>query len=72
MTGGVSGGIAGALVDWARQSWARKDPLAIGFLASLLFDGGDEFQPASFVGSLLGAILLLFLARKFRSGPPVE
>ena len=43
-----------------------------GFLASLLFDGGDEFQPASFVGSLLGAILLLFLARKFRSGPPVE
>lgn len=41
-----------------------------GFLASLLIRGGDEFQAASFLGSLLGAVLLLFLARQFRSRPP--
>lgn len=41
-----------------------------GFLAYLLFGRGDEFQPASFLGSLLGAVLLLFLARQFRSRPP--
>lgn len=49
-------GVAGSLVG--------------GFLASMLFDRGDEFQPASFIGSLLGAVLLLFLVRKFRNRPP--
>lgn len=43
-----------------------------GFLAYLLFGAGDQFQPASFLGSLLGAILLLFLARQFGSRPPAE
>lgn len=42
-----------------------------GFLASLLIPGrADGFEPASFLGSLLGAVLLLFLARQFRSRPP--
>lgn len=41
-----------------------------GFLASLLVDRADGFQPASFLGSLIGAVLLLFLARQFRSRPP--
>jgi uncharacterized membrane protein YeaQ/YmgE (transglycosylase-associated protein family) len=42
-----------------------------GFLANLLMGHGEEFQPASFLGSLLGALLLLFLARQFRSRPHV-
>lgn len=41
-----------------------------GFLANLLLGRGEEFQPASFLGSLLGALLLLFLARQFSSRTP--
>jgi uncharacterized membrane protein YeaQ/YmgE (transglycosylase-associated protein family) len=41
-----------------------------GFLASLLWGRADEFQPASYLGSLLGALLLLYLGRQFRSRPP--
>ena len=39
MTVGVSGS-AGAGQGWLRQSWANKDPLAIGFLISLVFHLG--------------------------------
>ena len=43
-----------------------------GFLAYLLLGRGDEFQPASFIGSLLGALLLLFLLRRLRPSPPAR
>lgn len=36
-----------------------------GFLGALLFGGGvrGEFQPAGFIGALIGALLLLWLLR---------
>lgn len=43
-----------------------------GFLAYLLLGRGEEFQPASFLGSLLGALLLLFLVRRMRPYPPAR
>lgn len=37
-----------------------------GFLTSLFLGSGERgFQPASFIGSLIGAVLLLLLSRKF-------
>ncbi len=77
----IFGAIVGGL---ARLLMPGRDPLGClgtillgvagslvgGFLASLLVGREDGFQPASFLGSLLGAILLLFLGRQFRSRPP--
>jgi uncharacterized membrane protein YeaQ/YmgE (transglycosylase-associated protein family) len=37
-----------------------------GFVATLLWGRGEGFQPAGFVLSLVGAILLLLLWRQFR------
>ena len=39
-----------------------------GFLASLLFRGAGEFSPASIIGSVIGALILLFIYRKV-AGP---
>ena len=39
-----------------------------GFLASLLFRGAGDFSPASLIGSVIGALILLFIFRKV-SGP---
>ena len=37
-----------------------------GFLANKLFGaGGDQWQPAGFIGAVIGAILLLWLYRLF-------
>ena len=77
----VFGLIVGAL---ARLLMPGEDPLGClgtillgvagslvgGFLVSLVVARGDGVQPASFIGSLVGAVLLLFLARKFRNRPP--
>ena len=66
----IAGGIARLLVP-------GKDPMGClgtlllgvvgsfvgGFIANLLFGGGNEFRPASLIGSVLGAILVLLLLR---------
>ena len=44
-----------------------------GYLANLISGGGDEWQPASFIGSLVGGILVLLLYRmvmKRKNNPP--
>ena len=77
----VFGAVVGGL---ARLLMPGRDPLGCigtillgiggslvgGFLASLLWGRADGFQPASYLGSLLGALLLLYLGRQFRSRPP--
>lgn len=37
-----------------------------GFISTLLWGRGEGFQPAGFVLSLIGAVLLLLLYRQFR------
>ena len=50
-------GIAGAFVG--------------GFLSRLIFGAGEGggFQPASFLGAIIGALILLFILRRFSSQP---
>ncbi len=44
-----------------------------GWLGSVLFGGPiDQFQPAGFLGALVGAILLLGLSRLFGGSPHAE
>lgn len=72
----VFGLIAGAL---ARLLMPGRDPMGCfatialgvagsfigGWLASLFFGhGGDGFQPANLIGSIIGALILLFIFRK--------
>ena len=72
----VFGLIAGAI---ARLLMPGRDPMGCiatialgvagsflgGFLASLIFGHrGEGFQPASLIGSVIGALILLFLFRK--------
>jgi uncharacterized membrane protein YeaQ/YmgE (transglycosylase-associated protein family) len=57
--GTIALGVAGSLVG--------------GWLAAVLFGGPmDQFQPAGFLGALVGAILLLGLSRLFLGRPGPE
>lgn len=41
-----------------------------GFLGSLLFGGrGDGFQPAGFLGAIIGGVIVLLIWRQFRKRP---
>ena len=75
----VFGLIAGAV---ARLLMPGRDPMGClatmalgvggsfvgGFLAWLIFGRGDAFTPASLIGSIIGALILLFIFRKV-AGP---
>lgn len=76
----VFGLIAGAI---ARLLMPGRDPMGClgtialgvagsfigGFLASLIFGhAGEGFQPANLIGSVIGALILLFIFRKM-AGP---
>lgn len=43
-----------------------------GFLASLLFGGDAGLQPASFIGSFIGAILLIVALRRFGKSKVID
>lgn len=41
-----------------------------GFLASLLFTGfRDRFEPAGFLGAIIGGVIVLLIGRRFRGNP---
>jgi uncharacterized membrane protein YeaQ/YmgE (transglycosylase-associated protein family) len=76
----IAGFIARALVP-GRQSMSVFQTLLLGvvgsfvggFLGRLLFGSGDGFiQPSSWIGSIIGAVLVLlvYLQIKRRSGTP--
>jgi uncharacterized membrane protein YeaQ/YmgE (transglycosylase-associated protein family) len=43
-----------------------------GFVGSMIWNGGVEFQPGSFFLSLLGAILLVFIVHKIVRGTAIS
>lgn len=43
-----------------------------GYLGGLLFGGDGEFEPAGFIGALIGAVILLAIYRQFRRPSNVE
>ncbi len=76
--------IVGAIVGYvARLLMPGPDPMGClatsalgivgslvgGTLANLLFDGEVELSPAGFIGSIIGAMLVLLIIRRTRRRP---
>ena len=78
----IIGLIAGAIARWLMpgpdpMGWLGTIVLGIvgslvgGTLLNLLFGGGLELSAAGFLGSILGALIVLFLWRRMRPAASV-
>ena len=78
----IIGLIAGAIAHWLMpgpdpMGWLGTIVLGIvgslvgGTLLNLLFGGGLELSAAGFLGSILGALIVLFLWRRMRPAASV-
>ncbi|MFN2556069.1 MAG: GlsB/YeaQ/YmgE family stress response membrane protein [Nitriliruptorales bacterium] len=84
ITGIIGWLIVGAIVGYiARLLMPGRDPMGClatsalgvvgslvgGTLANLLFDGEVELSPAGFIGSVIGAMIVLLVIRRTRRPP---